>query len=570
MDIFEPVGFGRFDSSIFGLRLNLDRAITKPVDQDLVRLTLESFHKPIGQEHRKYIASLQDTKKRSLAVSLFTLSSHETKHFHDLLITPYGSMLMRQFTRLALLSLSCFPDLFLKNDTIMLPLRDWVSDWEIYAGIIPPLCEPSGNIKAIADIIETMMTKLRAFDTGTLELPQEMSHLTAFSILEGLAIIVQEHKIVSAFGEEALRAFRQIFDADAVKRYYGALSIVRSFFQTRPTADVIGLLLFSSLCGNFQEEDPARPRYPKDLLIQMLVWLREHRPMVFSGASTEEVFACVDGYFEQELGDDLHGMSIQAAKANEGVRAAFSDIVTTYAKHSDIEGERATSILKLFSNFKDVQAAASANVMINPLWYMSSTYIDNPDLLPPPVFYIETESGFPADDELEKFYYVQSESRLDVSTLSSDEKLHFNISPDTKVIRAAHRIAPLFRITPENLRADSKPASFMFQVPELDLTLWYKLYDRIYSLLRAFIEGFDGRMIDADRRELDLMFAMVGVRVYSNGRLRDPAKLPPNWNSEAVDPTIRKLLSDEKFAAAMDALRTGRVWTKTDIESERN
>src|SRR5215472_2692531 len=168
MDIFEPMGFGRFDSSIFGLRLNLDRAITEPFDPDLLQLTLESFHRPIGQKHRKYVADIQDSEKKSLAVSLFTLSCHETKHFHDLLITPYGSMLMRQFTRLALLSLCCFSDLFLRNDTIMLPLRDWVSDWEIYTGIIPPLREPSENIKAIADAVETMMTKLRAFDTGVL------------------------------------------------------------------------------------------------------------------------------------------------------------------------------------------------------------------------------------------------------------------------------------------------------------------------------------------------------------------------------------------------------------------
>jgi hypothetical protein len=325
---------------------------------------------------------------------------------------------------------------------------------------------------------------------------------------------------------------------------------------------------FSSLCGNFQEEDPVRPRYPKDLLIQMLLWLKEHRSIVFSGASTEEAFACVDEYFEEELGDDLQGMSIQAAKANEGVRAAFSEIVARYAKHSNSDGERATSVLKLFLNFRDVQAAASANVMINPLWYVSSTYSDNSDLLPPPVFYIETESGFPADDELEKFYYVQSESRLDVSRLSSDEKLRFNISPDTKVVRAAHRIAPRFRIAPENLATDRQPASFMFQIPELDLPLWHELYDNIYGLLRALIEGFDGRMIDADRRELDHMFAILGVRVYSNGRLRDPADLPTDWKSEAVDPTIRKLLSDEKFAAAMDALRTGRLRTKDNTESE--
>jgi hypothetical protein len=559
IDIFEPTGFGRFDSSIFGLRLNLDRAITEPFDAELLRLTLLSFHSPIGADHRSYFEGLQDDERKSLAVSLFTLSQHETKHFHDLLITPYGSMLMRQYTRLALLSFSCFHDIFLRNSAIMLPLRAWASDWELYGGMSPAPAKPSENVRELASVIDTMSMKLKTFDEGITQLPTTLSHLTASSILEGLAIIVQEHKIVSNFGENGLRSFRQIFDASAAQLYYGALSFVTSFFEVRPTADIVSLLLFASLFGNFQDADPNRFRYPKDVLVQMMIWLKEHRPLVFQGASSEDAFSCVDEYFEQELGDDLQGMQIQAAKANEGVLAAFSDITRKYEEHSPVEGERARGVLELFSNFRDVQAPTSANVMINPSWYISVDYSENAHLLPTPIFYIETEKGFPADDDLERVYYVQSESRIDVSGLSGSEKQRFKLHTDTNVVRIAQRLAPLFSIQPDKSASKGLPTSFMFKVPDLDLTAWYRGYDQIYSLLRSLIEGFEGKMMDADRRELDFMFATVGVRVYSNGRIRDPVDLPTDWTSEAVDPTIRKMMSDPKFSAVMEHLRAGAV-----------
>jgi pentatricopeptide repeat protein len=63
-------------------------------------------------------------------------------------------------------------------------------------------------------------------------------------------------------------------------------------------------------------------------------------------------------------------------------------------------------------------------------------------------------------------------------------------------------------------------------------------------------------MLEADRRELDFLFAIVGVRIYSNGRIRNPAKLPTDWKSGAIDPVIRKMMSDKQFADAIEILRS--------------
>jgi hypothetical protein len=292
MDSFELSGFGRFDSSVFGLRLNLDRAIADPFDPELLALTLKSFHGPLDDRHRRYVAGLGDPARRSLAIALFTLACHETKHFHDLLVTPYGSVLMRQYTTLALASLSCTDDLVKPNGVIALPLRDWADDWPVYSKMTPALGEPPKAVLDLAGLIGTMLAALKKFDGGSIKLPDHLNHLTASTILEGLAITAQERTIVSSFGEAGIPVFRKQFDSEPVaKRYFGSQWFIEDFLGMPLADNAVELILLASLCGNFQEQDRNRPRYPTNVLLEMLAWLRKNRAAALPDASPEEVLA---------------------------------------------------------------------------------------------------------------------------------------------------------------------------------------------------------------------------------------------------------------------------------------
>src|SRR5437762_1481050 len=101
MDLFEPQGaYGRFDPATFGLWINLDYVLEHSDFQGLLPLMLPTFAYDLTAEHRAYIEGKSDAEMLR-AANCFTVASHEARHFPDLLASPYGSMLARQFTRAA-------------------------------------------------------------------------------------------------------------------------------------------------------------------------------------------------------------------------------------------------------------------------------------------------------------------------------------------------------------------------------------------------------------------------------------------------------------------------------------
>ena len=118
-----------------------------PRGDELTKLGLTSFLWPPEQAHRDYIARVTDPKLETQALALFTLARHETRHFHDLLISPYGAALVREFTNLARLALACRQEILTSCSTIILPVTEWVSDWQLYKIGDASLDEPPESVK---------------------------------------------------------------------------------------------------------------------------------------------------------------------------------------------------------------------------------------------------------------------------------------------------------------------------------------------------------------------------------------------------------------------------------------
>jgi hypothetical protein len=341
MDFFEVNRSGRLDPSNFGLWLNLDYAIKNLTDTKLLSLMMTTFHFPLTDEHRNFVNSRKSEEEAALAINCFTMFSHEMRHFHDLLVCPYGSMLMRQYARAAFLCTLCKHDLYLRSSAIVVPLSDWIASQELFerAHSVPP---PSSNLRDLNETLETMKVKLDVFNRGSIPLPSPFESLDATSILEALAILNQENLISKEFGDEKVSLFRRSFKSPAsISRYYGPLYLISA--------------ILVSLCGNFQDPDFNRVRYPKDILVQLLIWLREHKFDASRVQHFEEIVDIVDQYFEERHGGDVQSMITQAARTNEEVEKALYADLSRFEEQLGNEDERARSVLKGFNNFRLAQ-----------------------------------------------------------------------------------------------------------------------------------------------------------------------------------------------------------------------
>ena len=95
----EPKGFGQFDPVIFGLRFNIDGALSSAKARSFLPLVWSAAHFRPGPEHAEYLRTAGDENDRFDAIAYFSLRVHESRRFHDLLTTPYGCVLMRQYFR---------------------------------------------------------------------------------------------------------------------------------------------------------------------------------------------------------------------------------------------------------------------------------------------------------------------------------------------------------------------------------------------------------------------------------------------------------------------------------------
>jgi len=516
---------------------------------------ISSFHSPDTANQKEFIESLKDEKDISFAINCFSMFTHEMKHFHDLLITPYGSVLMRQYTRGAILSLPCLQELLLHRKKIVLPLSDWVSDSELFHDIYA-IDPPSKNLSELNEVFKTMTQKLHFFNKGSLSLPSSLKYLNAGSILEGLAILNQELFIKKEFGDDKLKYFRQGFKTQtAYARYYTALEFIQTFLDQTLSYEVISYLLFSSLCGNFQDPNPNHLRYPKDILVSMLMWLKEKNINLNKFSCFDDIVDVIDDFFNEELGNDVQGMIIQAAKTNK----KFEDVMLEDIKRFEnlTFGTKAMEqVLRVFNNFYQIQASFGNNVCVNPQWYFSETYLDNQLKLPSPVLFLESKIGLPIDENLEDLYYIQTESRIQLDDLPNEISSRFNLNnlADAEgVIRAAHILSPRKSLlTTKNL---DKNIPWVFEVPEVDIQEWQKSYDLVGLSIRCLLEGKNANINEQLFQTFIMTFAHFGTEIFSTSGKYLTLELPDDLSSPVIDPYLREMFSDEKFKDLIKLIR---------------
>jgi len=547
MDLFENSCTGRFDSSNFGLWLNLDYALTHPLNKDLFQLMLPTFHYPMNEKHKEFIASLENEEDISFAINCFSMFSHEMRHFHDLLITPYGSMLMRQYTRGAILSLTCHTELSITRNKIVIPLSEWVSDSNLFhkAYSIDP---PSSNLIYLNGAFNTMKQKFETFNKGITPLQAPFDSLDTTSILEGLAILNQELLIEKTFGKDKVRKnFRSNFKSpSSTLRYYGAINFILRVLNENVSHEVLSYLLFCSLCGNFQETDINRARSPKDVLVEMLLWIKNKKIKLAEVDDFDDIISIVDEFFDEQLGNDVQGMITQAAKVNEEFENTISVDVKRYENVHWSANELMKRVQDVFNNFRLVQASFGANIFINPLWYCSEIYLENQYKLPSPVLFLESEIGLPIDESLEKVYYIQTESRMKFDNLRDEAKrLVSKLTDKEGIVRSAHILSPR-KLDFGDKDLDNR-INWWFEVPEVNVEQWQRSYDTIGTEIRCLIEGENLSMNKILFASFLMSKAIMGTEVYSSSGKFPSPDLPDDLSSTLIEPYIRELFGDKTF-----------------------
>lgn len=500
----EPKGLGQFDPVIFGLRFNIDGALNSAKAHALLPLVWRATHLGPGPEHAEYLREVRDENDRFDAIAYFSLRVHESRHFHDLLATPYGCVLMRQYFRTAILGQSLMPELVVRTKSIFVPVTDWASNPGFFERQFAELRLPSEGMTWFSGVISAMKSKLNAFNVGVTAPSVKVPGLNAVGILEGSAITSQELHIEEAYGADAAILFRRrVIESPIGMQYYG----VRMFLQqiadeAVPSGNFLALCL-CSLCGDFQDPDASHVRYPADLLLEMIVWMKEVGFRVSRADGPEAVIEAADRYFREAHGRSLMENLRTASETNlKMLKALRKDAEQLGSDGAKVATE---DLLAGFENFATAYEGEVRRVFGDLNGYCGLGYSQELTRHIEPVFFLESEYGIPLTPELDNAYYVGAGADI----RGDPQKLEALVPHSRAVLWPDGSYRTAFLLAPKSgLRTrQGDPAS-------IDLELWQRNFEHS-EMIRLLTAGGTGDIPESQQWVAASTLSAGGTKVFS-------------------------------------------------------
>jgi hypothetical protein len=167
--------FGRLDISHLGMWLNLDK-MPVTANAPLNDLLASAVRHEFSDLHREAVANARSAQDRAALIGLLTSVVHEARHFHDLLISPYGARLMHFNVQAAMAVLGAQGSLA-RSPAIIVPLSDWRTQLDTLRLVDPDLAEPYPKLNELADTLTDIRRRERALERGnpTCRSPQRQS-----------------------------------------------------------------------------------------------------------------------------------------------------------------------------------------------------------------------------------------------------------------------------------------------------------------------------------------------------------------------------------------------------------
>jgi hypothetical protein len=305
--LFEQNRLGSHDLILLGTLCNIDAITRHPDYQRFVALGMSAFVAPPGSEHRRFVDEQKTPEDMVVALSLFTLLSHENRHFWDMVTTASGLRLIGNALEIQCEYLTRCAGLPFQGP-VCFPFSEWVRDREALAKLSPELASPPPEVAAFASSVQRFEKDFSSWNTGG---ALQDGAPSSTQILEGLAVLSQGQSIERHFGKPA----RMLFDGmmrtgEAGRLYLGAIDYVRRRLPELDE-DGIGLLLQMSLYGTTErswvESGPAA------LLPYLVDQFESTRPNF--PASFIEQFVLCDGWLTIRQGMGPHAAFAAAGKA---------------------------------------------------------------------------------------------------------------------------------------------------------------------------------------------------------------------------------------------------------------
>jgi len=543
MFLNSPSERGRLDVTHLGMWLNVDDARTGH-DEALGALISRAVNYEIGDEHRSYVESITNDDMRAAALGLFTVAAHESRHFHDMSLTPYGAAVMSHHFRQAFTLLSSTGSL-MSNAAMVVPITEWSELLPILKHLDPTLKPPSPKLENLIAVLEETEDHIRALDRGILhpDLP-----VTATQILETSALLVQLGLAGRTFGglDGSNLLLKVIRDSPSNARYLGAIEFIQRRLGPLPSV-AIQFLLLASLCGEVFSPDPHALRSPTDVLFALTDSLATHpdfpRPDPTRDTQLDEefnrVYELTQAFFERVWDEDVAGMMIAASDQTFANVEEWERRITGKDDGS-LTFKFVENAASVYRNFAEVSGRLVANFSMDPIWYFVDIYLDVLTSLPRPPVFFWSDYGFAATPELREMFAIPQEIIVPHQEgLQSDPELvdkfasfAANAYDDGDALRVAMVISPKL-----NPRTEPPTPPFVFVMEDIDIEAWQRYFDTVVPTFKLLTTGpgnaLPGGLMDAPLQ----VFGLHGTRFYSRAGLlptpppflghHDPAETRP-------------------------------------------
>jgi hypothetical protein len=449
-DLFAFGEFARFDPTEFALYLNWDK-ITERADKELSRLAFEFFFAPmmtslLAPYGESYLASCNE-EQLQFALQAFTLYTHEVRHYHDLILLPYGSFLKRQSLKIQLEYAFWDVEVMLSNKVLYIPYSEWVANTNFLTSVYPDLALPSIGVHRLAETFEEVFAKLQRFNTAGIE-TDELAQIipTGTSMLESLAILIQENDIARRFGEVRADSFRaNIFRNQPGKEYYKALVFIYTMFDPFLLDEVVIYLLLAGLSGNFQDQRSSIPRYPSDLLPEIIYWIHKKPQKTQALRDFEACTHIINEYFREQHGSTFYFQLKQGLEANRTMLQHWREYEKKKGDH--LGRHYSDLILEEYELFCETQAQVIQKFIDDPYSYCSPRHYLQTQLLDvQPLIYLQSEGGIPLAPEWlsDHRVNVHTGTRINISDVPLNLRNQFPPPVEDGNIDFAHVVSTRF------------------------------------------------------------------------------------------------------------------------------
>ena len=360
---------------------------------------------------RDLLQKNHDQSTQFMIVSCGSALSHELKHFHDYLSSPFGCLVLREHFLLILQLLSVTPYL-LPEPVIGIPLQHWrdLSDvrYKMYARSSQPRTFskfPSAATK-ITEFADGIIGKIQSWHGNPPFMPG--FPITARHLIEAAAIEVQVARISQSFGPECACSFRAYLRSRDDAAIYTAVSdlwqkVADAFGGAPVPAAIQSAVLFYALCGKPAADPNDHGAHPVSRFVLLAECIRDQTGVPAETEVLAFLDACADKYGWPTLSESLE----ESSGANRQYALKIREIVRSS------EGSNETNFPELIFTAYDAWVAAHEQmvsaIIRNPMAYFDpSQYLLNAETWVAAPIYVSTTSpnlfieGRPLSEALRK------------------------------------------------------------------------------------------------------------------------------------------------------------------------